>query len=122
MKIAIAQINCTVGDLAGNAAKIADYTQRAKAQGAARGVVKAANRISQRRIQPPIPEDGSAGSARIAAIPGARVPPGASSGKRSFLAASSPARSLAISARQSSHSRTCLSRRAAFRTGRRPSR
>ena len=34
MKIAIAQINCTVGDLAGNAAKIADYTQRAKAQGA----------------------------------------------------------------------------------------
>src|SRR5512135_6418 len=34
MKIAIAQINCTVGDLAGNAAKIADYAQRAKAQGA----------------------------------------------------------------------------------------
>lgn len=35
MKIAIAQINCTVGDLAGNAAKIADYAQRAKEQGAA---------------------------------------------------------------------------------------
>lgn len=35
MKIAIAQINCTVGDLAGNAAKIADYAQRAKQQGAA---------------------------------------------------------------------------------------
>lgn len=34
MKIAIAQINCTVGDLAGNAAKIADYARRAKAQGA----------------------------------------------------------------------------------------
>ncbi len=34
MKIAIAQINCTVGDLAGNAAKIADYVQRAKGQGA----------------------------------------------------------------------------------------
>ncbi|HAF44812.1 MAG TPA: NAD+ synthase [Gallionellaceae bacterium] len=34
MKIAIAQINCTVGDLAGNAAKIAEYAQRAKAQGA----------------------------------------------------------------------------------------
>ena len=34
MKIAIAQINCTVGDLAGNAAKIADYAQRAKEQGA----------------------------------------------------------------------------------------
>src|SRR5512134_1372902 len=34
MKIAIAQINCTVGDLAGNAAKIADCAQRAKAQGA----------------------------------------------------------------------------------------
>ncbi len=32
MKIAIAQINCTVGDLAGNAAKIADYAQRAKEQ------------------------------------------------------------------------------------------
>jgi predicted amidohydrolase len=35
MKIAIAQINCTVGDLAGNAAKIADYAQRARQQGAA---------------------------------------------------------------------------------------
>ncbi len=34
MKIAIAQINCTIGDLAGNAAKIADYAQRAKQQGA----------------------------------------------------------------------------------------
>jgi NAD+ synthase (glutamine-hydrolysing) len=34
MKIAIAQINCTVGDLAGNAAKIADYAQRAREQGA----------------------------------------------------------------------------------------
>ncbi|MBI5005934.1 MAG: NAD+ synthase [Nitrosomonadales bacterium] len=34
MKIAIAQINCTVGDLAGNAARIADYAARAKAQGA----------------------------------------------------------------------------------------
>lgn len=34
MKIAIAQINCTVGDLAGNSAKIADYIQRAKKQGA----------------------------------------------------------------------------------------
>ncbi len=35
MKIAIAQINCTVGDLAGNAGKIADYARKAKAQGAA---------------------------------------------------------------------------------------
>ena len=34
MKIAIAQINCTVGDLKGNIAKIADYVQRAKEQGA----------------------------------------------------------------------------------------
>ncbi|MEW5903154.1 MAG: NAD+ synthase [Pseudomonadota bacterium] len=34
MKIAIAQINCTVGDLAGNAARIADYARRAQAQGA----------------------------------------------------------------------------------------
>ena len=34
MKIAIAQINCTIGDLAGNAAKIAEYAQRAKEQGA----------------------------------------------------------------------------------------
>ena len=35
MKIAIAQINCTVGDLAGNASKMADYARRAKEQGAA---------------------------------------------------------------------------------------
>ena len=34
MKIAIAQINCLLGDLAGNAAKIAEYAQRAKQQGA----------------------------------------------------------------------------------------
>ncbi|GAB1233489.1 NAD+ synthase [Ferrigenium sp. UT4] len=34
MKIAIAQFNCLLGDLAGNAAKIADYAQRAKGQGA----------------------------------------------------------------------------------------
>src|SRR5690554_6259427 len=34
MKIAIAQINFTVGDLAGNAAKILDAAQRAKASGA----------------------------------------------------------------------------------------
>jgi len=34
MKIAIAQINCTVGDLAGNVAKILDYANRAKAAGA----------------------------------------------------------------------------------------
>ncbi|MDP2761072.1 MAG: NAD+ synthase [Sideroxyarcus sp.] len=34
MKIAIAQINCLLGDLAGNAGKIADYAQRARAQGA----------------------------------------------------------------------------------------
>ena len=34
MKIAIAQINCTVGDLNGNAAKIRDFAERAKAQGA----------------------------------------------------------------------------------------
>ena len=34
MKIAIAQINCLLGDLAGNAAKIAEYAQRAKEQGA----------------------------------------------------------------------------------------
>jgi NAD+ synthase (glutamine-hydrolysing) len=34
MKIAIAQINCTVGDLAGNSAKIAEYVQRAKQQSA----------------------------------------------------------------------------------------
>ncbi|GAB1234827.1 NAD+ synthase [Ferrigenium sp. UT5] len=35
MKIAIAQFNCLLGDLAGNAAKIADYAQRAREQGAA---------------------------------------------------------------------------------------
>jgi NAD+ synthetase len=35
MQIAIAQINCIVGDLAGNAAKILDYAERAKAGGAA---------------------------------------------------------------------------------------
>ena len=34
MKIAIAQINCTVGDLQGNSAKIMDYANRAKSQGA----------------------------------------------------------------------------------------
>jgi NAD+ synthetase len=34
MKIAIAQINCTVGDLAGNAAKVLDYARQAKALGA----------------------------------------------------------------------------------------
>ena len=34
MKIAIAQINCIVGDLEGNAAKILDYAKRAKEQGA----------------------------------------------------------------------------------------
>jgi len=34
MKIAIAQINCTVGDLNGNASKIIDYAERAKQQGA----------------------------------------------------------------------------------------
>src|SRR5689334_20250588 len=34
MKIAIAQINCTVGDLAGNVARIADFAARARAQGA----------------------------------------------------------------------------------------
>ena len=34
LKIAIAQINATVGDLAGNAARILDFAQRAKAQGA----------------------------------------------------------------------------------------
>lgn len=34
MKIALAQINCLVGDLEGNAAKILDYASRAKAQGA----------------------------------------------------------------------------------------
>jgi NAD+ synthase (glutamine-hydrolysing) len=34
LKIAIAQINCTVGDLDGNAARILDYAERAKAAGA----------------------------------------------------------------------------------------
>ena len=34
MKIAIAQINCTLGDLAGNAARIADAADRARALGA----------------------------------------------------------------------------------------
>ncbi len=34
MKIAIAQINCTVGDLAGNSAKIAEYARRARDAGA----------------------------------------------------------------------------------------
>ena len=34
LKIAIAQINATVGDFAGNAARILDFGQRAKAQGA----------------------------------------------------------------------------------------
>ncbi len=35
VKIAIAQINCTVGDLAGNAAKILEYCERASGAGAA---------------------------------------------------------------------------------------
>ena len=34
LKIAIAQINATVGDLSGNAARILDFAERAKAQGA----------------------------------------------------------------------------------------
>ncbi len=34
MKLAIAQINCTVGDLAGNSAKIIDYASRARDAGA----------------------------------------------------------------------------------------
>ena len=34
MKIAIAQINCTVGDLPGNASTILDAAERARAQGA----------------------------------------------------------------------------------------
>ena len=34
MRIAIAQINCTVGDLTGNAKKILDYTNQAKDKGA----------------------------------------------------------------------------------------
>ena len=35
MRVALAQINATVGDIAGNAAKIADYTARARDAGAA---------------------------------------------------------------------------------------
>src|SRR5512147_570225 len=35
MKLAIAQINCALGDLSGNSAKILDYAQRAREQGAA---------------------------------------------------------------------------------------
>jgi NAD+ synthetase len=35
MKIALAQINATVGDLAGNVARILDFVERARAQGAA---------------------------------------------------------------------------------------
>lgn len=35
MKLAIAQINCTLGDLSGNSAKIIDYAVRARQQGAA---------------------------------------------------------------------------------------
>ena len=35
MKLAIAQINCTVGDLSGNIRKILDYVDRAKNAGAA---------------------------------------------------------------------------------------
>ena len=34
MKLAVAQINCTVGDLAGNAARILAYAERARQQGA----------------------------------------------------------------------------------------
>src|SRR5689334_15929725 len=34
MKIAIAQINATVGDLAGNVARIADFAARARKEGA----------------------------------------------------------------------------------------
>lgn len=34
MKLAVAQINCTLGDLAGNAARILDYAARARLQGA----------------------------------------------------------------------------------------
>ena len=34
MKIAIAQINCTVGDLAGNVSRILDFAARARAQAA----------------------------------------------------------------------------------------
>ena len=32
MKIAIAQMNCTVGDLAGNVARIVDFAERARAR------------------------------------------------------------------------------------------
>ena len=35
MRVALAQINATVGDIDGNAAKIADYTARARHAGAA---------------------------------------------------------------------------------------
>ena len=35
VKIAIAQINCTVGDLPGNTAKILEYCERARSAGAA---------------------------------------------------------------------------------------
>jgi NAD+ synthase (glutamine-hydrolysing) len=34
LKIAIAQINATVGDFAGNAARILDFAERAREQGA----------------------------------------------------------------------------------------
>ncbi|PKO51025.1 MAG: NAD+ synthase, partial [Betaproteobacteria bacterium HGW-Betaproteobacteria-2] len=34
MKIAIAQINCTVGDIAGNSARILDYARQARESGA----------------------------------------------------------------------------------------
>ncbi len=34
LRIAIAQINCTVGDLDGNAAKIKDYIEKAQSAGA----------------------------------------------------------------------------------------
>ena len=34
MKLAVAQINCTVGDLAGNAKKILNFTNQAKNKGA----------------------------------------------------------------------------------------
>ncbi len=34
MKLAIAQINCTVGDLSGNIRKILDYADQAKSAGA----------------------------------------------------------------------------------------
>ncbi|HEX8873497.1 MAG TPA: nitrilase-related carbon-nitrogen hydrolase, partial [Nitrosospira sp.] len=35
MKLAIAQINCTVGDIGGNVRKILDYANQAKKSGAA---------------------------------------------------------------------------------------